>query len=163
MEGVRACQERESGGNIPTWRVPHRSWAGTGTAASGTGIEGSTRVSAADHDAVRVEYWRIFDDIDHPPGQSAVDEARRRVDSFASRWRTRYPRTVDALLGELAYLTAHLRFPKQHWRRIRHTNLIERTQRVSPADGSRSSAGCPASGPASRSRTCHTRRRKARA
>jgi len=34
---------------------------------------------------------------------------------------------VELLLAELGYLTAHLRFPADHWRRIRHTNLIERT------------------------------------
>jgi len=85
------------------------------------------KVSAADADQVRVEYWRIFDDLDAPAGQAAVDEAERRAASFASRWRTRYPRMVDALLDGLGYLTAHLRFPRDHWRRIRHTNLIERT------------------------------------
>jgi len=86
-----------------------------------------TRVAAADHDQVRVEYWRIFDDIDVPPGQAAVDQASRRAEAFASRWRTRYPRMVDALLDQLGSLTAHLRFPRDHWKRIRHTNLIERT------------------------------------
>jgi transposase-like protein len=86
-----------------------------------------TKVAAADADQVRVEYWRIFDDIDAPPGQAAVDQATRRAEAFASRWRARYPRMVDGLLGELGHLTAHLRFPRDHWRRIRHTNLIERT------------------------------------
>lgn len=107
------------------------------------------KVSTKDHDQVRVEYWRIFDDIDAPAGQAAVDQATRRAEAFASRWRTRYPRMTELLLGELAYLTAHLRFPLDHWRRIRHTNLIERTQRVRPAGGSRSSAASPANAPAS--------------
>jgi hypothetical protein len=34
---------------------------------------------------------------------------------------------VDTVLDELPWLTAHLGFPRKHWRRIRHTNLIERT------------------------------------
>jgi transposase-like protein len=34
---------------------------------------------------------------------------------------------VAQLLADLGHLTAHLRFPQDHWRRIRHTNLIERT------------------------------------
>lgn len=29
----------------------------------------------------------------------------------------------------MAHLAAHLRFPRSHWRRIRHTGLIERTFR----------------------------------
>lgn len=85
------------------------------------------KVSTADHDQVRAEYWRIFDDLDAPAGQQAVDQATRRAEAFASRWRARYPRMTELLLAELGYLTAYLRFPQDHWRRIRHTNLIERT------------------------------------
>lgn len=120
------------------------------------------KVAAADADQVRIEYWRIFDDIHAPPGQAAVNEAERRAASFASRWRARYPRMTELLLDQLGHLTAHLRFPAEHWRRIRHTNLIERTQRVRPADGSRSSAGYQASTPASRwYGRCWTARRAA--
>jgi putative transposase len=86
------------------------------------------KVSKADTDEVKAEYWAIFDlDGDIEPGQSAVDTARRRAEVFADRWRARYPRAVDAVLDELPSLTVHLRFPREHWRRIRHTNLIERT------------------------------------
>jgi putative transposase len=80
-----------------------------------------------DHDKVKADYWAIFDGIQAPPGQPAVDEARRRADQFAQQWADRYPRAVDALLDELAHLRVHLRFPHEHWRRIRHTNLIQRT------------------------------------
>jgi transposase-like protein len=31
------------------------------------------------------------------------------------------------VLDDLSALTTFLRFPREHWRRIRHTNLIERT------------------------------------
>jgi putative transposase len=31
------------------------------------------------------------------------------------------------VLDDLAELTTHLRFPAEHWSRIRHSNLIERT------------------------------------
>ena len=86
-----------------------------------------TKVSAADHDAVRADYWRILDGITQQPGQAAVDEAQRRAQRFAERWADRYPRAAEAVLAELPCLTAHLRFPREHWRRIRHTNLIERT------------------------------------
>jgi putative transposase len=34
---------------------------------------------------------------------------------------------VECLLATLPELTAFLRFPGEHWARIRHTNLIERT------------------------------------
>lgn len=37
------------------------------------------------------------------------------------------PRAVTCVVDDLAELTVHLRFPPEHWSRIRHTNLIERT------------------------------------
>jgi len=37
------------------------------------------------------------------------------------------PAAVACLTSTLAELTAHLRFPREHWRRIRHSNFIERT------------------------------------
>jgi putative transposase len=76
---------------------------------------------------VKAAFWRIFDDIDAPPGDQAVAEARRRADTFADRYRKRYPAAVACLLDTLPELTCFLRFPREHWHRIRHTNLIERT------------------------------------
>jgi putative transposase len=85
------------------------------------------KVAAADQHAVKANYWAIFDNITAEPGQPAVDQARQRARVFAERWADRYPRAVKAVIDELPYLTAHLRLPREHWRRVRHTNLIERT------------------------------------
>jgi transposase-like protein len=85
------------------------------------------KVSAADQDLVKADYWAVFDDLPAEPGEIALAEARRRVDAFAAAWGTRYPRAVACVLDDFAELTAHLRFPPEHWARIRHTNLIERT------------------------------------
>jgi putative transposase len=76
---------------------------------------------------VKQAFWQIFDDIDAPPGDQAVSQARRRADAFADRYRKRYPTAVSCLLDTLPELTVFLRFPREHWHRIRHTNLIERT------------------------------------
>ena len=76
---------------------------------------------------VKAAFWAIFDDIDAEPGQAAVAQARRRADAFADRYGKCYPAAVACLLDTLPELTAHLRFPREHWARIRHTNLIERT------------------------------------
>jgi putative transposase len=46
---------------------------------------------------------------------------------FAARWNSRYPAAVRCVTDALASLTVHLRFPAEHWHRIRHSNLIERT------------------------------------
>jgi putative transposase len=60
--------------------------------------------------------------------------ARRRSPSPTAKpprsppkWQTRYPTAVTCVTGDLASLTVHLRFPAEHWPRIRHSNLIERT------------------------------------
>jgi putative transposase len=79
------------------------------------------------HAEVKAAFWELFDGIDAPPGDQAVAEARRRAGAFADRYQHRYPAAVACLLDTLPELTVFLRFPREHWHRIRHTNLIERT------------------------------------
>jgi putative transposase len=76
---------------------------------------------------VKAAYWAIFDGIELPPGQGAVEEATRRAEAFAIRYQRVYPAAVACLTSTLSELTTHLRFPAEHWQRIRHTNLLERT------------------------------------
>jgi putative transposase len=85
------------------------------------------KVSAPDQAAVKADYWQIFDDLHAEPGEPAVAEARRRAEAFAARWGARSPGAVACVLDTLPELTTHLRFPREHWSRIRHSNLIERT------------------------------------
>jgi putative transposase len=56
-----------------------------------------------------------------------VDKALRRAQAFAARYERVYPAAVACLTSTLNELTVHLRFPREHWQRIRHTNLLERT------------------------------------
>jgi len=76
---------------------------------------------------VKAEFWKIFDDIDVPAGQEAVDMVRGRIASFEKRYASVYPAAVKCLTTDVASLTVYLRFPKEHWKRIRHSNFIERT------------------------------------
>lgn len=86
------------------------------------------KVSKVDQAAVRADFWEIFDiDGDIAPGEPAVAEARRRIDTFASTWGGAYPAAVACVTGDIEVLVAHLHHPRAHWGRIRHTNLIERT------------------------------------
>jgi putative transposase len=85
------------------------------------------KVPTAAQAEVKVAYWQIFDDIQQPAGQAAVDEAIRRAEAFAGRYQRAYPAAVACLTSTLDELTVHLRFPCEHWQRIRHTNLLERT------------------------------------
>jgi putative transposase len=61
------------------------------------------------------------------PGGTAVDEARRRAAASVARYERTYPAAVACLTSTLDELTVHLRLPVEHWQRIRHTNLLERT------------------------------------
>jgi putative transposase len=85
------------------------------------------RVPTGAQAEVKAAFWRVFDDIDAEPGEAAVAQARQRAHAFADRYGKRYPAAVACLLDSLPELTCFLRFPREHWPRIRHTNLIERT------------------------------------
>lgn len=85
------------------------------------------KVSKGDQAEVKADFWSIFDDIEQDPGTAALTEARRRADRFADKWSSSYPGAVACVVDDFASLATHLRFPKDHWTRIRHTNLIERT------------------------------------
>jgi transposase-like protein len=77
---------------------------------------------------VKADYWAIFDlPADVEPGPDAVRMAQARIDAFAARWRDSYPAAVRCLLDDRDSLTVYLRFPRQHWTRVRHSNFIERT------------------------------------
>jgi transposase-like protein len=77
---------------------------------------------------VKADYWAIFDlPEDVEPGLDAVAKAQARIDSFATRWRDSYPAAVRCLLDDRESLTVYLRFPREHWNRVRHSNFIERT------------------------------------
>lgn len=87
----------------------------------------TAKVSKNDADEFKADWWGVFDDIDAEPGEPALAEARRRAQAFATKWKARYPGAVACLVDDLESLTVHLRFPAEHWRRIRHSNFIERT------------------------------------
>ena len=85
------------------------------------------KVSAHAQAEVKADFWAIFDVGDAEPGDQAVAVAHRQAAEFAARWNSRYPAAVRCVTDDLASLTVHLRFPAEHWHRIRHSNFIERT------------------------------------
>jgi putative transposase len=72
------------------------------------------------------DYWAIFDQI-QAEGEAAVAEARRRAARFIAKWKPLYPSAVACVADNLDALVVHLLFPAEHRKRIRHSNLIERT------------------------------------
>jgi putative transposase len=85
------------------------------------------KVSVHDQAEVKADFWAVFDVGEAEPGDAAVAAAQRRAAAFAAKWQARYPAAVACVTDDLASLTVHLRFPAEHWRRIRHSNFIERT------------------------------------
>ena len=74
---------------------------------------------------VKADYWAIFDVPDTiEPGLDAVGYVQKRIDSFEKRWRDSYPAAVRCLLDDRDSLTVYLRFPREHWTRVRHSNFI---------------------------------------
>jgi transposase-like protein len=85
------------------------------------------KVSAHDQAEVKADFWAIFDVGEAEPGDEAVAVAQWRAAAFAAKWKARYPSAVACVTGDLASLTGAPAVPTEHWRRIRHSNFIERT------------------------------------
>jgi len=76
---------------------------------------------------VKKDFWAIWNGIDDDAGEAAVLEAEKRVKAFCAKWKKLYPAAVACLEDDVCHLTTYLRFPKEQWARIRHSNFIERT------------------------------------
>lgn len=85
------------------------------------------KVPASAQAEVKAAFWGLFDDKGLEAGQDAVDTVRGRIAAFAKHYGTSYPSAVKCLMTDVESLTVYLRFPKEHWKRIRHSNFIERT------------------------------------
>jgi transposase-like protein len=78
---------------------------------------------------VKDAYWAAFDtgDLTTAPGPKLVEIIDARISELAAKYRALYPAAAKILLTDAAGLTAYLRFPAEHHKRIRHSNFIERT------------------------------------
>ena len=54
------------------------------------------------------------------------EEAKRLCQELISRWKSLYPSAMECLEKDLDECLTYLRFPKEHQKRIRTTNLLER-------------------------------------
>ena len=73
------------------------------------------------HRELKARYWRILDEA------SSVADARAGLQALAADYRAAYPSAAAVIERDLDALTCHLRFPSEHRKRIRSTNLLERT------------------------------------
>ena len=72
------------------------------------------------HRELKARYWGILDET------SSVAEARAGLLAVAADYRTAYPSAAAVIERDLDALVCHLRFPSEHRKRIRSTNLLER-------------------------------------
>jgi putative transposase len=73
------------------------------------------------HREVKGRYWQILDDA------STAAEAKASLLALAGDYRASYPSAMKPIDEHVDQLVAHLRFPLQHRKRTRSTNLLERT------------------------------------
>ena len=73
------------------------------------------------HTEVTARWWKLFDEAASPA------EARRALEAIIADYRQSYPSAMAVIERDLDALVAHLRWPSEHRKRIRTTNLLERT------------------------------------
>jgi transposase-like protein len=73
------------------------------------------------HTEVKARWWKTFDEAASPA------EARSGLQAIIGDYRQAYPSAMAVIERNLEQLIAHLRWPTEHRKRIRTTNLLERT------------------------------------
>ena len=80
------------------------------------------RVPKKDHRRIRTELNAIF-------YAASLEDALSAARRFAERFGGVYPSACEVLGTDLADCLTFLRFPQQHWKRLRTSNTLERTFR----------------------------------
>ena len=73
------------------------------------------------HREVKARWWKTFDEASSPA------EARRGLEAMIADYRASYPSAMAVIERDLDALVSHLRWPSEHRKRIRSTNLLERS------------------------------------
>jgi transposase-like protein len=73
------------------------------------------------HREVKARYWKILDEA------TSATDAKAGLLALASEYRAAYPSAMKVIDEHVDQLVAHLRFPLEHRKRTRSTNLLERT------------------------------------
>jgi putative transposase len=73
------------------------------------------------HRELKARWWSVFDDARSP------GEARRGLEAIVADYQAAYPSAMAVIERDVDALVAHLRLPSEHRKRVRTTNLLERT------------------------------------
>ncbi len=81
----------------------------------------TARLPERHHRELKARWWRVLDEAASPA------EARAGLAAIVGDYRAAYPSAMAVIERDAAELVTHLRFPSEHRKRIRSTNLLERT------------------------------------
>jgi transposase-like protein len=73
------------------------------------------------HRQVKARYWTVLDEA------TSADDAKAGLLALAGDYRRVHPSAMRVIDDNVDQLVAHLRFPLEHRKRTRSTNLLERT------------------------------------
>lgn len=73
------------------------------------------------HRELKARWWSVFDEA------ASAAEARAGLRALVADYHAAYPSAMAVIERDLDQLVTHLRFPGEHRKRIRSTNLLERT------------------------------------
>src|SRR3954451_12255105 len=73
------------------------------------------------HREVKARYWTVLDEA------TSASDAKAGLLALAGDYRRAYPSAMRVIDDNVDQLVAHLRFPLEHRKRTRSTNLLERT------------------------------------
>jgi transposase-like protein len=74
------------------------------------------------HERIRKAYWAALDEAQDR------SHAENRQRALVAEWERSFPSAAACLANDLSALTAHLRYPGRLRRRLRSTNLLERSR-----------------------------------
>jgi len=57
---------------------------------------------------------------------STHEHAREAIELFKKNWNRKYPSAVECLLSDIEACLTYYKYPYQHWKRLRTTNVVER-------------------------------------
>jgi transposase-like protein len=80
------------------------------------------KVLKADKDNVHESLRKIF-------YASTYEHAKEAVELFKDRWGKKYPSAVEILMEDIELCMTYYKYPYRHWKRIRTTNVVERSFR----------------------------------
>jgi len=80
------------------------------------------KVLKEDRDKVKESLRKIF-------YASTYEHAKEAVELFKDRWGKKYPSAVEILMEDIELCLTYYKYPYRHWKRIRTTNVVERSFR----------------------------------